>query len=453
MGLAVIVLAAGEGKRMRSDLPKVLHLLAGRPIISHVIELAQNLSELPPIVVTGYQGDEIRAKFPSENITWVDQKERLGTGHAVAQALKHISKEDTVVVLYGDVPLLRVETLMKMVGCLGLSELSFMTSKVTDPSGYGRVLRDSTSNFVGIVEDQDATEKQLLISEINTGIAVASCAALAQMIPLLADDNSQKEYYLTDCAKLARDLRIPLGTHELIDPSEAFGINDQVQRAQAERIYQRRNAVTLMRSGVTISDPDRIDVRGNIKCGKNVSIDVNSVFEGSVILGDNVRIGPNCLITDSIVGKGSEVFGSCVINGAKVGENALVGPFAHLRPGTHLENTVKVGNFVEIKNSTLGAGSKTGHLSYVGDSEVGKNANLGAGTITCNYDGANKHKTVIGDDAFIGSGSILVAPVSIGENATTAAGTTITKDVAKGDLALRRGQQKSIPGWERPRKN
>ncbi len=452
MGLAVIVLAAGKGKRMRSEIPKVMHLLAGKPIISHVIGLAQNLSESAPIVVTGYRGGDIRASFHTENITWVDQKERLGTGHAVAQALKHISKEDTVVVLYGDVPLLRSETLMQMVSSLGLSELSFMTSKVADPGGYGRILRDSEGHFYGIVEDQDATGEQLAISEINTGIVVASGSALARTIPLLAADNCQQEYYLTDCVKLAHELNIPVGTYELIDATEAFGVNDQAQRSQAERTYQRRYAGTLMSLGTTISDPDRIDVRGAIRCGSNVSIDVNTVFEGDVTLGDNVKIGPNCSISNSIIGKGSEVLASCVINDSKIGEDVKVGPFAHLRPGAKLENTVKVGNFVEIKNSTLGSGSKAGHLSYVGDSEVGKNANLGAGTITCNYDGANKNKTVIGDDAFIGSGSMLVAPVNIGENATIAAGTTVTEDVAKGHLAIRRVEQESRSGWRRPKK-
>jgi bifunctional UDP-N-acetylglucosamine pyrophosphorylase/glucosamine-1-phosphate N-acetyltransferase len=437
---------------MRSEIPKVMHLLAGKPIISHVIGLAQSLSKSAPIVVTGYRGGDIRANFHAENITWVDQKERLGTGHAVAQALKHISKEDTVVVLYGDVPLLRSATLMQMVSSLGLSELSFMTSKVADPRGYGRILRDSEGHFYGIVEDRDATGKQLAISEINTGIVVASGSALARLTPLLAADNCRQEYYLTDCVKLAHELNIPVGTHELIDATEAFGVNDQAQRSQAERIYQRRYAATLMSSGTAISDPDRIDVRGVIKCGNNVSIDVNTVFEGDVTLGDNVKIGPNCLISDSTIGKGSEVLASCVINDSKIGEDVKVGPFTHLRPGANLENTVKVGNFVEIKNSTLGSGSKAGHLSYVGDSEVGKNANLGAGTITCNYDGANKNKTVIGDDAFIGSGSMLVAPVNIGENATIAAGTTVTEDVAKGHLAIGRVKQESWSGWRRPKK-
>jgi bifunctional UDP-N-acetylglucosamine pyrophosphorylase / glucosamine-1-phosphate N-acetyltransferase len=452
MGLTVVVLAAGEGRRMRSQIPKVMHYLAGKPIINHVIRLAQELSISPPIVITGHRGEEIRSNFPSENITWVDQKERLGTGHAVAQALKYILKEDTVVVLYGDVPLLRADTLMRMISSIGLCELSYLTTKISNPKGYGRIVRDSDGKFLGIVEDQDADEKQLAISEINTGIVVASGDALARIIPLLAADNSQEEYYLTDCVKLAHELDIKVGTHELLDASEAFGINDQLQRSQAERIYQRRYAETLMSIGTIVSDPDRIDVRGVLKCGNNVSIDINVVFEGNVILEDNVKIGPNCLISNSNIGKGTEVLASCVLNNCKIGEDVTLGPFAHLRPGTSLENKVKVGNFVEIKNSNVGAATKINHLSYIGDSEVGKNANLGAGTITCNYDGANKHKTVIGDEAFIGSGSMIVAPITIGKNATIAAGTTITKDVAEGCLAMGRVEQGNRAGWQRPKK-
>ncbi|MCA1798394.1 MAG: bifunctional UDP-N-acetylglucosamine diphosphorylase/glucosamine-1-phosphate N-acetyltransferase GlmU [Xanthomonadaceae bacterium] len=435
MSLTVIILAAGQGKRMHSALPKVLQPLAGQPLLGHVLATARALKPSEVRVVHGHGAERVRAAFPDGQITWVSQDEQLGTGHAVMQAMPGIPDGHTVLVLCGDVPLVRAESLRALVAAAS-DAIALLTVDLVDPSGYGRIVRNTAGGVVRIVEHRDATEEERQITETNTGIMAMPAARLAGWLKRLGNDNSQGEYYLTDVIALAVADGVAVNAVKAENEAEVAGVNDRRQLARVERVLQRALADALLERGVTIVDPARFDLRGTLKCGRDVTIDVNCVFEGEVELGDNVTIGPNCVIQNAVIGDG-----------------CTVGPFARIRPGTVLDAGAKVGNFVEVKNAHLAAGAKVPHLSYVGDTEVGAGANVGAGTITCNYDGANKHRTVIGAGAFIGSNSALVAPVRIGDNATIGAGSVVTKDAPAGELTLARGKQTTIKGWKRPTKD
>ena len=428
----IVILAAGQGKRMYSDLPKVLHPIAGKPMLQHVLATVGELARGRICVVYGHGGEKVPEAITAPNVTWVRQQPQLGTGHAVLQALPYLDQARPTLVLYGDVPLVRAETLHRLATLASDAALALLTVRLDNPHGYGRIVRDN-GRVARIVEEKDADDAERAIDEVNTGILVAPTAALARWLPGLGNSNAQGEYYLTDIVGLAVAEGLTVDTAHPDHAWEVEGVNSKVQLAALERIYQRNVAESLLIQGVTLADPDRIDVRGELVCGRDVFIDVNCVFEGKVTLGDGVRVAPNCVIQD-----------------ATVGANSVVGPFARLRPGTVLGVDVHVGNFVEVKNSTIADHSKANHLSYVGDATVGARVNIGAGTITCNYDGANKFRTVIEDDAFIGSDSQLVAPVTVGRGATLGAGTTLTNDAPAGELTVSRARQSTIPGWQRP---
>jgi len=430
--LNVVILAAGQGKRMRSDLPKVLHPIAGKPMLSHVVDTARRLAPANICVVYGHGGERVRTALDAPDLLWAKQEPQLGTGHAVLQAIPLAVPPAPTLVLYGDVPLIRTATLQRLVAAAGDDKLALLTAHLDDPHGYGRIVRVD-GKVMRIVEEKDADDAERAIREINTGILVAPGAALARWLPQLGNRNAQGEYYLTDIVALAVAEGMEVVTAHPDANWETDGVNSKSQMARLERIHQRNLAEALMERGVTLADPDRIDVRGELICGRDVFIDVNCVFEGRVTLGDGARINANCVIQD-----------------AAVGPNSVIGPFARLRPGTTLAEDVHIGNFVEVKNSTIAAHSKANHLAYVGDATVGSRVNVGAGTITCNYDGANKHRTVIGDDVFIGSDTQLVAPVTVGRGATLGAGTTLTKDAPPGQLTVSRPKQISIAGWKRP---
>ena len=451
MPVTVIVLAAGQGKRMHSDLPKVLQPLAGRPLLWHVLETARSVSPAAIHVVYGHGGERVREAFPEPDLTWVLQSEQLGTGHAVSQSLPSIPDDHRIVVLYGDVPLVRAETLRELVGGAA-EELALVTARVGNPASYGRVIRGERGEIVRIVEEKDATQAELAVGEVNTGLLSFAAKELRSCLERVTNRNAQGEYYLTDVVALAveRGTRVRPVT---ADPSEVLGINDRVQLAAAERALQRRIADDLMRRGVTLADPARLDVRGEVEVGRDVFVDVGVVLEGKVKLGDRVRIGAHVVIANCELGEDCIVRPHTVMDGALVGARCEIGPFARLRPGADLATHVKVGNFVEIKKSRVADGSKINHLSYIGDATIGEEVNVGAGTITCNYDGANKHRTVIGADAFIGSGAMLVAPVEIGAGATIGAGSTITRDTPPGELTLERSKQVTVAGWQRPKKH
>ena len=452
MDLSVCILAAGQGKRMYSDRPKVLHRLAGKTLLGHVIDTARSISGQAPIVVYGHGGEQLRAAFDGDAITWVEQREQLGTGHALAQALPNIPSDAMVLILYGDVPLLSGETLRELVAAAGQTGFALLTVTLDDPSGYGRIIRDPDGRIVRIVEHKDASPAELSIAEINTGIMAVHGGHLKQWIPKLGNDNAQGEYYLTDCVAAAVAEGIDIAGVAATAAAEVTGVNNRIQLAELERYYQREIARRLMEQGVMLRDPARIDVRGGLTCGRDVEIDVNALFIGRVSLGDRVSVGPNCVIDDTVIGDDVQIFPNCVIESARIGDGARIGPFARVRPETVLGKGARLGNFVEIKKSRIGDGSKIPHLSYIGDSEVGGNVNVGAGTITCNYDGAFKHTTIIEDDVFIGSDTQLIAPVRVGRGATVGAGTTLTDDVAAEDLVVSRVKQKAIKGWVRPRK-
>ena len=451
MTLAVVILAAGKGTRMKSAMPKVLHPIAGRPMAQHVVDAAAALSPANTVVVYGHGGDQVRAAVTGERLQWAEQAEQLGTGHAVAQALPHLN-EDVVLVLYGDVPLIRPDTLRDFVARVTDRTLALMTLELDDPAGYGRIVRDEQGQVTRIVEQKDASDEQKRIREINTGILACSRRFLNDSLPKLSNRNAQGEYYLTDLIAMAVDAGMEVVTEQPAHAWEVDGVNDRVQLARLERVYQRVRAEALMRDGVTLLDPARLDIRGQVTTGTDVTIDVNVVLEGRVTLGEGVRIGPNCVIRDASIGAGTVVEANSVIDGAEVGEDCNVGPFARLRPGTELAARARVGNFVETKKSRIGEGSKINHLTYIGDSRIGKGVNVGAGTITCNYDGVNKFQTVFKDGAFIGSNSSLVAPVTIGENATVGAGSVVTKDVPDNGLTVARARQRNIENWPRPGK-
>ena len=452
MPLSVVILAAGQGKRMNSGLPKVLQMLAGKPLLQHVLETARRLNPDNIFVVYGHGGSEVQAAFEHEQIDWVLQSEQLGTGHAVMQAMPMIPDDHLVLVLYGDVPLIRIDTLRALLRAAHGPAISLLSANVAAPEGLGRIVRDEDGAISAIVEQKDATHAQRSIHEVNAGLMAIPAQRLRAWLLELRSDNAQHEFYLTDVVAAAVTAGIPINAVVASSESEILGVNDRIQLAQAETAYRRERARELMLAGATLADPERIDIRGHIRVGRDVSIDVNAVLVGEVTLGERVRIGPNCVIRDSEIGADTEVNANSIIEEARVAEHCVIGPFARLRPGAVLEAHVHVGNFVEVKNSHIGAGSKANHLSYLGDSDVGSGVNVGAGTITCNYDGANKWRTVIEDGAFIGSGSMLVAPVRIGAQATVGAGSTISADAPAGKLTLTRAKQATVEGWTRPAK-
>ena len=449
--LSVVILAAGKGKRMVSDVPKVLHRVGGMPLLSHVLAAASRLDAATRLVVYGHGGEAVKTAFADEKgVIWVEQAEQLGTGHAMAQALPSLDPASVVLVLYGDVPLIQPETLQPLVAEARQGRLALLTVELPDPSGYGRIVRDDQGRVQRIVEEKDATPAERCLREINTGILAVSTEKLRAWVAELDNDNSQGEYYLTDVIALAVRDGVPVEAFTVTEPAEVQGVNDRRQLAELERFYQARQAEALLLNGATLLDPARIDIRGTVVTGKDVIIDANVVFEGTVRLGDRVRIGPFCVLRDAIIGDDVEIFSHCRIETAEVGAGAQIGPFARLRPDTRLAAGVHIGNFVEIKKTSIGPDSKVNHLTYVGDAEIGSNVNVGAGTITCNYDGANKHKTVIDDGAFIGSNSSLVAPVRVGKGATVGAGSSVSRDVPDGSLCLTRAPRKDVANWERP---
>ena len=452
MTLDVVILAAGQGTRMKSQLPKVLQPLAGKPMLQWVIEAAQAIEASRIHVVIGHGADQVRERFSDWPVNWVVQDQQLGTGHALAQAMPSVNEGADVLVLYGDVPLIGAKTLEALLEGVSTSGMALLTATMDDPSGYGRIVRDTEAKVTNIVEQKDATPEQLDINEINSGILAARAEDFNRWLPALSADNAQAEYYLTDTIAMAVDDGMAVNTRFAPALYEIQGVNSRLQLQELERVYQRQCAEQLMANGVSLADANRIDIRGSLFCGQDVSIDVNCVFEGEVRIGNNVYIGPNCVISDSQISDGAEIKANSILEQAEVSEACVIGPFARLRPGTVLSQGVKIGNFVEVKKSTFATGSKANHLSYIGDSEIGSGVNIGAGTITCNYDGVNKHRTRIGDNAFIGSNTSLVAPVNVGAEATIGAGSTITGNIADGELAVARGKQRNIQGWKRPTK-
>jgi bifunctional UDP-N-acetylglucosamine pyrophosphorylase/glucosamine-1-phosphate N-acetyltransferase len=451
--LSIVILAAGRGTRMQSDLPKVMQPLAGAPLLAYVLELAAQLKPALTHVVYGHGAERVREHFAKASVHWALQAEQLGTGHAVLQAMPQVPDNHRVLVLYGDVPLLRVESLRELLAVAGSRHLALLSAEPADAFGYGRIVRAARGAVRGIVEQRDASARERAIREINSGVLLAPAGLLRKWLGQLRPRNAQGEYYLTDVVALALRARTRVFAVKIADATEVQGVNDKLQLAEAEAEYRRRRARALMSQGVTLVDPLRLDVRGEVTVGRDVYLDVNVVLHGPIHLADRVRIGPNCVLAHVSVGPGSVLHANCVVQNAQIGADCQIGPFTRLRPETRLADGVHLGNFVEVKNSVMGEASKANHLSYVGDSEIGSRVNVGAGTITCNYDGANKWRTQIGDGAFIGSGSMLVAPVKIGDGATIGAGSTITSDAPAGKLTLARGRQVTIEHWQRPIKS
>jgi len=453
MNLSVVILAAGQGKRMRSDLPKVVQPLAGRPLLRHVLDTARVLDPSAIHVVYGHGGEQVRRIIGDPGISsWVLQAEQLGTGHALMQAMPQVPDDHLVLVLYGDVPLIRADTLKRLIALAGPRAMGLLTVELADPTGYGRIVRDGAGRVTSIVEQKDATAAQLAIREGNTGVMAIPAGPLRRWLAGLRAENAQREYYLTDVIAMA--VAEGLEVAPLVAPTvaEVLGINDKLQLAEVEAEYRRLRARELMLAGATLVDPARIDVRGEVSLGRDVLIEPNVILEGRVVLGDRVRIGPNCLLRDVEIGADTQVFANSVLEESVVGPRCLIGPFARTRPGARLAEGVHIGNFVEVKNSQMGPDSKANHLAYVGDATVGARVNIGAGTIVANYDGANKHRTTIGDDAHTGSNSVLVAPITIGEGATVGAGSTVAKNVPAGKLTVARAKQVTLEGWKRPTK-
>jgi bifunctional UDP-N-acetylglucosamine pyrophosphorylase/glucosamine-1-phosphate N-acetyltransferase len=451
--LSVVILAAGEGKRMKAALPKVLQPLAGTPLLKRVIDTARELSPAAICVVYGHGGERVREALRDEPVIWVSQRERLGTGHALLQALPHVPDAHTVLVLYGDVPLIRAQTLRELLALAGPRRLSLLTVKLDEPSGYGRIVRNARGEVRKIVEHQEANRYELTLRECNTGVLACAAGLLKGWLARVKPHNSQGEYYLTDVIALAVKERIAVKPRIAREATEVLGVNDKTQLAQLESTWRAQVARELMLAGVTLADPARLDVRGTLRHGTDVFLDVNVVIEGRVTLGDRVRIGPGCVLRNTDIGADTEVFAHCVIDSAVIGEHCNIGPFARFRPSSTLADSVHIGNFVEVKNSQLGAGSKANHLAYVGDAQLGARVNVGAGTIVANYDGAHKHRTLIADDVHTGSNSVLVAPISVGAGATIGAGSTVTHSVPAGKLTLARARQVTLEEWQRPRKS
>ncbi|MDH3900178.1 MAG: bifunctional UDP-N-acetylglucosamine diphosphorylase/glucosamine-1-phosphate N-acetyltransferase GlmU [Gammaproteobacteria bacterium] len=450
MNLSIIILAAGQGTRMRSDLPKVLHPLGGRPLLAHVIDTARCFDNAALHVVAGHGVERVRDAFPDPAIHWITQEQQLGTGHAVAQVLPNVPDDHAVLVMYGDVPLIRKDTLGALQVIAMNNEVGLLTAELDDPAGYGRILRTVDGSIVGSVEEKDATDEQRRIREVNTGFVAAPARKLRNWVDSLDNNNTQGEYYLTDIIAMAVADDTTVRGVTTRDRNEVLGVNTHAQLATLERCYQLRQAMACMEDGVTLIDPARFDLRGRLVAGQDVFIDVNAVLEGEIMLGDRVHIGPNCVLRDITAGDDSTILANCVIEEATIGKASRIGPFARIRPETQLAENTRVGNFVEIKNSGIGTGSKINHLSYIGDTTIGRDVNIGAGTITCNYDGANKHRTVIGDGVFIGSDTQLIAPVKVADGATIGAGSIITSDAPAGELTLSRAPQETRKGWQRP---
>jgi bifunctional UDP-N-acetylglucosamine pyrophosphorylase/glucosamine-1-phosphate N-acetyltransferase len=451
MSLNVVILAAGQGKRMHSDRPKVLHTLAGRPLLSHVIDCARALDATRVSIVYGHGGQQVRDAVAGPDLAFVLQEPQLGTGHALGMALPLLSDAPGTLVLYGDVPLVKPDTLRALIAAAS-GGVAVLTAELDNPTGYGRIIRSTRGDVQGIVEEADASAEQRALREVNTGIMALPTSRLSGWLRRLTNDNAQREYYLTDVVKLALADGVRVTAVKTADASQTLGVNNRAHLAQLERIYQRECAERLLSQGVALADPARIDVRGALTCGRDVEIDVNCVFEGEVALADRVEIGPNCVLKNVSIAAGTRVEAFTHMEDASVGERCRIGPFARLRPGARLSEDVHIGNYVEVKASDFGKGSKANHLAYIGDTSVGRNVNVGAGTITCNYDGANKHRTVIEDDVFIGSDTQLVAPVTVRKGATIGAGATITRDVPEGVLAYSRRTHTIVEGWKRPKK-
>lgn len=452
MNLEVIILAAGQGSRMQSDLPKVLHQVAGKAMLSHVLDTATGLGAAQLHVVVGHGSEQVQEALADKEVNWVLQEQQLGTGHAVLQALPQVAEDAVVLVLYGDVPLITVDSLKPLVAA-AKSGPALLTAVLPDATGYGRVVRNAAGDLQAVVEDRDASAEQRLICEINTGVLAAPASFLRDFLPRVRNENSQNEYYLPDVLSMQVEAGAKVATCESQTAVEIEGVNNRSQLSRVEREFQQRLAQQLLLQGVGIADPARLDVRGSLRCGRNVFIDVNVVVEGDVVLGDNVSIGPNCVIIDSVIEAGSTIHAMSHLQEAKIGSDCNVGPYARLRSGTDLSTGAKVGNFVETKKAKIGQGSKVNHLSYIGDCSMGAGVNVGAGTITCNYDGVNKYQTELGDGVFIGSNSTLVAPLTVQAQGFVAAGSTITKTVEEDELAVARGRQRNIQGWQRPQAN
>ncbi len=451
MDIHVITLAAGQGSRMKSALPKVLHPIAGRPMLERVLDASSVvLNQVRPHVVIGHGAEQKRERMAHLDVNWIEQKDQLGTGHAVMQAAPSCEGADVILVLYGDVPLIQASTLQALITKSAGTQLALLTIELDNPAGYGRIIRDQHGAIQAIVEEKDATPEQKAITETNTGIMAIPGAYLQQWLGQLTNNNAQGEYYLTDIVTMAVNAGVPVVAAHPESEMEVQGVNDRKQQAQLERLLQQRNADQLMSDGVTLMDPARVDVRGNLVCGHDVVIDINCIFEGDVRLGDGVSIGPNCVIKNAVIEAGTAIKANSIIEDSRVAEQCDIGPYARLRPGTQLEKKAKIGNFVETKKAHIGVGSKVNHLSYIGDATVGEDVNIGAGTITCNYDGVNKFKTTIGDGAFIGSNSALVAPVNVGKGAVVGAGSTLTQNVPDEHLGVARGRQRNIAGWKKP---
>ncbi len=449
--LSVVILAAGKGTRMKSVLPKVMQPLAGRPLLRHVVDTAQALSARRTLIVYGHGGDLVQNAFAGTGLLWAEQAEQKGTGHAVQMALPQLPATGSTLILYGDVPLTTAATLNRLIGLVSDDRVMGLITLVMDnPTGYGRIVRDATGQVQRIVEQKDANDAEKQIREVNTGIFCVPNALLHKWLPALNNNNAQGEYYLTDIIAMAAAEKVRIETVQPAQSWEVDGINDKLQLAALERVYQRVQADALMRAGVTLIDPARLDVRGSITHGMDVHIEPNVIFEGRVVLGNNVRIGANCQLKDCGIGDNVVIKPNSLIDEATVGAGAEIGPFARLRPGTVLAENVHIGNFVETKKALIGKGSKANHLAYLGDAEIGSGVNIGAGTITCNYDGVNKHLTTIGDNAFIGTNTSLIAPVTVGAGATTGAGSAISKNVPDNTLAVARGKQVVIESWQRP---
>ncbi len=453
MTLEIVILAAGKGTRMRSALPKVMHAIGGAPLLGHVITTARAMNAAAIHIVYGHGGEMVRQHFADAPVTWILQEPQLGTGHAVAQALGGVRPDALVLVMYGDVPLVQAATLLTLADAARDADLALLTAELPDASGYGRVLRDTEGRVVRIVEHKDASGTEREVNEINTGFLCARCAPLAGWLSQLRRDNAQGEYYLTDVISMAVAEGGRIADRRAEKPAELLGVNSKGELARLERLFQQRQAERLLDAGVTLRDPARIDVRGEWVMGVDCELDVNVILEGDVRIGDRVRVGPNTVLRNTTLESDVIIEANCVLDGVLVGPGCVIGPFARLRPETRLEQDVRVGNFVEVKKSSLARGTKANHLSYIGDSTIGRNVNIGAGVITCNYDGANKHRTIIDDGAFIGSDSQLIAPVHVGEGATIAAGSTVTRDAAPDALTVSRAPQKTIRGWRRPRKS